>query len=119
MQSRYLKLSTFLLVLGLAGSALAQQEKVFFGAGFGTFLGSDPARKEELLRKRQERLMERQASKEASRNLERCFSNNANDENKCAQQEGLVKRNRLTPEERRALRRQIRDAGQELYRPVR
>lgn len=111
----HLKLSVSLLVLVTTGAALAEPGH---GGGFfgfsGHFAGRDPARREEVLQRQQERRAER---KEAN-GAERCNEARRAGERACANPESAPKRNRLSPEERRALRRQIQNAGQELYVPA-
>jgi hypothetical protein len=91
------------------------------GGGFwGRFNGGDAHRKNEaprkqdLLSKQRERLMNKQPGQNQTDNAERC-----NGDRLCGKADDAQKRNRLTPEEKRALRRQIQDAGHDIYTPVR
>ena len=82
------------------------------------------ARKENRQQQRQinqaEKQAERQAEKQANKNslLDRCKDGTHNGERAC----GIVdssQKNRMTPDEKRALRRQIKDASNQIYTPAR
>lgn len=106
-----------MLSLIVAGSAMADNKGSGGSAMWGRLNGqqkNDAVRKEEKQR-------ERQLNKQAQKNslLERCNDARHIGERACGTAEDSKKPGRLTPEEKRALRRQIQDVGHELYRPAR
>ncbi|MFZ6744651.1 hypothetical protein ACO0LC_15610 [Undibacterium sp. JH2W] len=91
------------------------------GAGFwGRFNGANAQNKDANARK-EEKQHERQITRQTEKNslLERCNDARHMGERACGGGDDSQKRNRMTPEERRALRRQIQEVGHELYRPAR
>ncbi|MBC3916209.1 hypothetical protein H8L32_01805 [Undibacterium sp. CY18W] len=120
----YLKISVLLLSLSLTAGAMADNGRANNGGGFwNRFNGGDAQRKDELARKEEllNKQRERQLSKQLNQNrlLDSCSDAQRDGEHACGRADSAQKGNRLTPDERRALRRQIQDAGHELYAPVR
>lgn len=105
----------------MAGSAMADGNRRNGGASlWGRFNGANVQHKDENARK-VDKARERQLSKRGEKNslLEHCSDLRHAGERACGAADETQKSNRLTPEERRALRRQIRDVGHELYKPAR
>lgn len=105
-----------LLMLSLAGGVCAEPGRFgggFFGAGkSGAMVGNDVQHKE-LLR-------QRRAEKAAGRQLDQRPESAGRELNKDVDRmDRTPRKNRLTPDERRALRRQIREASNELREPSR
>ncbi|MDP1977928.1 hypothetical protein [Undibacterium sp.] len=114
----YKKISVLMLSLAMVGSALADGNR---DAGlWGRFNGGNPQLKDENVRK-DDKQRERQINKQGEKSslLERCSDARRIGERACGAAENAQKPNRLSPEERRALRRQIQDVGHELYKPLR
>lgn len=82
---------------------------------FGRFGAGDSLRRDDVVRHQRTQEFDSSLSVGGSRYTERCVDDG---EHKCGTTDSLPKRNRLTLDERRALRRQIQDAGQELYIPA-
>ncbi|MFZ6874703.1 hypothetical protein ACO0LF_21805 [Undibacterium sp. Di27W] len=117
----YKKISVLMLSLVLAGNAMADGNHGSAGAGlWGRFNNANVQKKDANIQK-QEKQHERQIARQAEKNslLERCNDARHIGERACGGGDDNQKRNRMTPEERRALRRQIQDVGHELYRPAR
>jgi len=110
-----------MLSLAIAGSAMADGNRSNGGASlWGRFNGGNVQHKDGNARK-VDKSRERQLSKQSEKNslLERCSDARHAGERPCGTADDAQKSNRLTPEERRALRRQIQDVGHELYKPAR
>lgn len=118
----YLPASVLLLLLAIAQTAAAEPGRGRGGWGgmHGRFngrevirdSGRDLSRNEELLQRHQKLRQEKQFDNAAPGGAG-CAARDA--EGACRQPN--AGRNRLTQEERRALRRQIREAGQDIYAP--
>ncbi len=116
----YKKFSVLLLSLIVTGSAMADNKGNGGSALWGRFNNGNAQQKNDAARK-EEKQRERQLSRQAEKNslLERCNDVRHVGERACGTADDNKKPNRLTPEEKRALRRQIQDAKQDLYRPAR
>ncbi len=115
MDLRRSKLVFFLLLQAACGIALAEPGR--FGAGFFSFGKSHaPEHREAQLQRAADKKMEKEALIDERNDNKRHppAANPANGNNDAAQ-----KRSRLTPDERRALRRQINEAGHDIYVPGR
>ncbi|MBI3285942.1 MAG: hypothetical protein HYZ65_13995 [Burkholderiales bacterium] len=112
----YLKLPVLLLLLMTAGTVAAEPSRSG-GSFWGRLGGNEVTRRDETLRRRHERQQARRAERDEMLEGERCAERRSG-EIACVRPDGMQKRNRLTPDERRALRRQIQDAGHELYVPA-
>lgn len=113
-----------MLSLSLTAGAMADNGRGNNGGGFwNRFNGGNAqhkdnlARKEELLNKQRERQLNKKLNQ--NRFLDNCGDAQHDGDHACGRADGTQKPNRLTPDERRALRRQIQDAGHELYAPIR
>lgn len=116
----YKKISVLMLSLVVAGSAMADNKGNGGSALWGRFNNNNAQQKNDAVRK-EDKQRERQLNKQAGKNslLERCNDTRHIGERACGTAEDSKKTGRLTPEEKRALRRQIQDVGHELYRPAR
>ncbi|MFZ6656160.1 hypothetical protein ACO0LH_13050 [Undibacterium sp. TJN19] len=116
----YLKFSVLLFALLGSAGAMADNTRSNAGGFWGRFGGGDAhrkpeaPRKQDLLSKQHERQMNKQPGQNRIDNVDRC-----NGDRTCNKADDAQKRNRLTPDEKRALRRQIQDAGHDIYTPVR
>ena len=109
-----------MLSLIMAGGAMADNKGNGGSAMWGRFNNGNPQQKNEAARK-EEKQRERQFNKQTEKNslLERCNEARHAGERACGTAVDGKSAGRLTPEEKRALRRQIQDVGHELYRPAR
>ncbi|WP_423022245.1 hypothetical protein [Undibacterium sp. Ji42W] len=116
----YKKFSVLLLSLIVTASAMAENKGNGGSAMWGRFNNGNAQQKNDAARK-EEKQHERQLNKQAEKNslLERCNDARHIGERACGSAEDNKKAGRLTPDEKRALRRQIQDVGHELYRPAR
>ena len=117
--------SVTVFLLLAAGSVLAEGGRGSAGGNGGNvggFFGrsaGDLQRRDDLIRSRRDADFTSQQSIGNSRSLEsRCIDDQHSGDRSCAGGESVQKKSRLTLDERRALRRQIQDAGQELYVPA-
>lgn len=113
----YKKISVFLLSLLVTSGAWAEINRGNGGNGLWSRFNGGTAQQQDKLARKEEAQRERQMSKQAARNnlLERCKDGQHNGERACGVVDANSKRSGLTPEEKRALRRQIKDAGHQLY----
>lgn len=89
------------------------------GGGFFGRSAGDLQRRDDLVRSRRDVDVTAPQGIGSSRSVEqRCGDDQHAGDRLCGGNDNAQKRSRLTLDERRALRRQIQDAGQELYIPV-
>lgn len=116
MNISYLRYSVLVLTLMSAGSACAEPGRIsnFFGFGKAQVSARQAERKEQKMLQ-QERKMNRQFDKDGAEHEGVDVKKSA--ERSADKSDTAQKRSRMTLDERRALRRQIQDAGHDIYVP--
>lgn len=111
-----LKLVGLIVLLMVGGSVCAEPGRFgggFFGSGKASTMAGNDAPRKELMR-------QRRAEKAAGRPVDQRSEYAGKELNKDVDRmDRTPRKNRLTPDERRALRRQIHEASNELHAPSR